>query len=584
MTATTAAIREEGGVVVFDWGAGLSIEAQNVQKTRMGVRATIKVLDLASEESPVVGLDTLIIDNQGDRDRFSMALNRRDGRVADWDAKLLLVAENLGKRAEDGERHKPLSVVLDTVEREEVSWLWQDRMPLGKLTIIEGDPGCGKSWLTLAIATAVTTGAPLPGDSEGQPIGKVLLLTAEDGLADTVRPRAEDMGADLNRIVVLQGVEVGEGKERHFSLVDDLDALEEMLAGGDFRYVVIDPINAYLGIDLDTHRDAAIRSVLTPLAALAEKYGVVIVCIRHLTKSGKDKAIYRGLGSIGYGAAARVVLLVGLNPEDESERVVVCNKNNLTAFPPALAFEISEGRFRWRGETSVTVAALLAPEQASEERSRGDEAWGFLQEILADGPMLAAQVKREARDAGVSERTLERTRNQHSTELRVYREGEQGKRGGGAWYWELRGDLDRQDRQLGKVAALMPSESESAPTGIEDGGLNQQRETSPEGLRGSRESSERLTPNSYLEGPEQVKGDEHLNPPLELGGQDADAGERDYCLSLATELAYPRVQFAPGNTVSSGEDNWQRFVQRMDMGGIKAAIGVLEGLGSHAGA
>ncbi|MCH8346605.1 MAG: AAA family ATPase [Chloroflexi bacterium] len=532
--------REEDGAIVFDWGAGLSIEARNIQKTRMGVRATIKVLDLASEESPVVGMDTLIIDNQGDRDRFSTALNRRDGKVADWDAKLLLVAENLGKRAEDGERHKPLSVVLDTVEREEVSWLWPDRMPLGKLTIIEGDPGCGKSWLTLAIAAAVTTGGSLPGDSEPQPVGKVLLLTAEDGLADTVRPRAEDMGADLSRIVVLQGIEVGEGKERHFSLVDDLDALEEMLAGGDFRYVVIDPVNAYLGTDLDTHRDAAIRSVLTPLAALAEKYGVAIICIRHLTKSGKDKAIYRGLGSIGYGAAARVVLLVGLNPEDESERVVVCNKNNLTAFPPALAFEISEGRFRWRGETSVTVAALLAPEQGGEERSAVDEAVEFLREMLSDGARTAREVERQADAVGISKMTLRRARK--TLEVKANPVRQEGRTGVQHWTWELSSD----------------------------------------GL-GVQEKHEPLNPNSYLEAPEQVKGDEHLNPPLELGGQDADAGERDYCLSLATELAYPRLEFAPGNTVPAGEDDWQRFVQRMDMGGIKAAIGVLEGLRPHAG-
>src|SRR3989442_136267 len=166
----------------------------------------------------------------------------------------------------------------------------------------------------------------------------VLILTAEDGLSDTVVPRLQELGADLSRVTVLTSVR-REGKERHFSLVDDMAALEAALVGGDFALVIIDPLNAYLGTSLDTHRDAALRSVLTPLAALVERFGVALIAIRHLTKGARDRAIYRGQGSIAYTAAARVVHLVGVDPNNDKQRVIACIKNNLALHPPALAFE-----------------------------------------------------------------------------------------------------------------------------------------------------------------------------------------------------------------------------------------------------
>jgi len=330
----------------------------------------------------------------------------------------------------------PVVVRLADVSREEVNWEWEARLPRRRIVLVEGDPGVGKSWLALAIAAAITTGAPLPGQTAPREAGNVLLLTAEDGLGDTVRPRLEDMGADLSRVTVLQAMRDERGNERHLSLVDDLGAVEAVLGEGGFKLLVIDPLNAYLGFALDTHRDAVLRAVLTPLALLAERWGVIVLCIRHLTKSARDKAIYRGQGSIAYTAAARVVFLVGVNPDDQRERVMVCLKNNLAPLPVALAFELSEGQFLWRGETSISAAALLMPDGDDGERTALAEAQEFLRDLLADGPVEAEEVEKQRRRAGVAEPTLRRAKA--TLGVRSRREG--GIAGGGRWLWAYDGN------------------------------------------------------------------------------------------------------------------------------------------------
>ena len=196
--------------------------------------------------------------------------------------------------------------------------------------------------------------------------------------------------------------------------------------------MVIDPINAYLGVALDTHRDAALRAVLTPLALLAQRWGVIVLCIRHLTKGTRDKAIYRGQGNIAYTAQARVVFLVGVNPDDERERVMACIKNNLAPLPPALAFELVDGRFLWRGETAVTPAALLAPDRGDEDRSALAEAKDFLADLLADGPVEVKQVQAAARAAGLAWRTIERAKA--ALGVKAHREGFGP---GGRSVWEM---------------------------------------------------------------------------------------------------------------------------------------------------
>lgn len=356
------------------------------------------------------------------------------------DAEVKSIARSVS-RYEPAMAAGPVLVSIGDVQREAVQWLWAGRLPLGKITILEGDPGVGKSWLTLAVAAAISRGAPLPGQEDCPP-ASVLVLTAEDGLADTVRPRLEDMGADLGRVKALVAVRDPKGKTSHFSLVDDLEHLEGALQGGGYGLVIIDPLNAYLGTTLDTHRDAALRSVLTPLAALAERYRVAVIAVRHLTKTPRDRAIYRGQGSIAYTAAARVVHLVGFDPGDPSKqrRVMATVKNNLAAPPLGLAFEIAPGgrldqaAFRWLGETDVTPAALLAPEKDSAL----DEAVTTLREALAAGPVKVTDLRKEAQELGISWRTFENAKRALKAE--AFRLGEKGHRGRGSWYWRMPGE------------------------------------------------------------------------------------------------------------------------------------------------
>lgn len=350
----------------------------------------------------------------------------------------------------------PVVVALNTVEREEVDWLWEGRLARGRLTGLMGDPGAGKSWVTAAIGTAASLGAPLPGEERAREPMDVLYLACEDGLADTMRPRFEDLGADLTKIHIMTAVKGLDGKERHPSLVDDLADVERALTERHCKILVIDPINAYLGSQLDTHRDAALRSVLAPLAALCERLGVACIFVLHLTKSGRDRALYRGQGSIAYGAAARVVLLAGANPENPNEKAVCWIKGNLSEPAPTIGYEIRDGIFYWC-ESSLTADQILAPDADSGATGKLAEAERFLANELADGPRPSKALLAEAKtELGISERTMRTAK----ASLGVGRE----KRGfgeDGAWYWSL----DPKAASLHPLTALDESvpETEESP-------------------------------------------------------------------------------------------------------------------------
>jgi putative DNA primase/helicase len=367
----------------------------------------------------------------------------------------------------------PVVVTLAGVEREEVDWLWQGRLARGRLTALMGDPGAGKSWITGAIATAISNGEPLPGETGRTAPADALFMCAEDGLADTVRPRLEDMGADLTKIHVLTAVRGLDGKERHPSLVDDLGDIERALVERPCALLVIDPINAYLGSQLDTHRDAALRGAIAPVAALCERLGVACVFVLHLTKSGRDRAMYRGTGSIAYMAAARVVLLAGQDPENLEERAVVWVKGNLTAPPPSIAYKINEGQFYWRGESGLTAAQILSPDVDTGKQSALKEAEAFLLDALADGPRPSREVEREADAAGISAMTLRRARKQAG--VRTVPIHLVGKRGVQSWTWALSDKAESdpefglgvQDVQVEKMNALIDFVSEPGPVAAE---------------------------------------------------------------------------------------------------------------------
>jgi hypothetical protein len=325
-------------------------------------------------------------------------------------------------------------VSLAAVAPEAVSWLWPGRIPRGKLSLLIGDPGEGKSCATLDMAARVSRGLPWP-DGGAAPLGGVVLLTAEDGLADTVRPRLDAMGADPRRVVAIRGVRVpGEATPAPFRLTEDVAHLETAVKQTGAVLVVVDPVSAYLGTT-DSHRDADVRGALAPLAALAERTEAAIVAALHLTKDQQRKVLYRAQGSLAFVAAARAVFTVAPDKDDPERRLFLPAKNNLAAKPPGLAFRLvpagSAVRVEWDSDPVTVDAdeALAGPEPRA-ERSEREEAADFLREILAGGPVASEDLKRQARAAGIAERTLFRAKRDLGVKA-----DKDGFRGG--WVWSL---------------------------------------------------------------------------------------------------------------------------------------------------
>lgn len=334
-----------------------------------------------------------------------------------------------------------------------VHWLWLPWIPSEKVTLVEGDPGLGKSHLTLQLAAALSRGRGLPGMPRTAP-ANTLLLTAEDGLGDTVRPRLDAMGAELGHIFPLSG-----------DLVFDapgLALLEQAIQQTSARLVVVDPLVAYLGATVDLHRANETRAVMKQLAAIAERHHCAIVLVRHLTKSGKDHAIYRGLGSIDLTAACRSVMLVGCDPNDATRAALIHIKSNLAAKAASLGFTIADGVFKWTGPTTLTAADILGAEQGGQ--SAVQEAENFLRSALADGPVAVTAVQKQARVAGVAPKTLRRARE--SMRVIAKQVHEEGRKGAAAWTWSL------PEADQSPAVEQTPT-AEQAPT-VEEGQVNSQ--------------------------------------------------------------------------------------------------------------
>ena len=251
---------------------------------------------------------------------------------------------------------------------QEVRWLWEKRIPLGKLTILDGDPGMGKSLLSIALAASVSTGHPMP---DGTPVtqGSVILIAPEDGAGDTLKPRLAAAGGNPSHVLLLNTVVSLDAKkklviDRPFSLSTDLAILEAAITRTNARLVILDPLMAVLGHSIDSSRDQDIRAVFTPLSQLAERTDCAILIIRHLSKGASENALYRGAGSIGIIAAARVGLLVAQHPYEENKRILATTKNNLSKKAPNLTYQVIENPsgipyIQWLGENNSTLSALL---------------------------------------------------------------------------------------------------------------------------------------------------------------------------------------------------------------------------------
>ena len=293
--------------------------------------------------------------------------------------------------------------------------------------------------MTLDLAARVSAGKAFPDGAECRPAG-VVLLSAEDGLADTIRPRLDAAGADASKILALATVPDDNGHDRLLSIPEDLMLIEKGIKRVGARLVVVDPLMAFLSGDTNSHRDQDVRRALAPLAGLAESTGAAVLVVRHLNKAAANNPIYRGGGSIGIIGAARMAFVVGKDPQDENRRVLASTKNNLAMAPASLMFGLEEAegdsvRINWLGRSEVMAKDLLATPQDQEHADVRSEAIELLNEVLADGPVTASQVKQEAKDARISERTLARAKK--TLGVMSYREGETGERGKGRWLWKL---------------------------------------------------------------------------------------------------------------------------------------------------
>ena len=282
------------------------------------------------------------------------------------------------------------------VESKEVDFLWYPYIPFGKLTIVQGDPGEGKTTAVLQIAAILTKGEKLPEDEkEREPI-HVIYQTAEDGLADTIKPRLEAAGADCSKVHVIDESEQG------LSMLDE--RIERALKETGAKMLILDPMQAYLGAKVDMHRANEIRPVMKHIGDIADQYGCAVILIGHMNKASGSKSTYRGLGSIDFQATARSVLIVGRIKNDPTCRVIAHDKSSLAPEGRSIAFRLDKEKgFYWEGATDVSVDELLGGEQGTEKLADAKE---FLSRFLSEGPKPSKEVFKAAAEEGIKKRTL----------------------------------------------------------------------------------------------------------------------------------------------------------------------------------
>ena len=288
-------------------------------------------------------------------------------------------------------------LTMSNIPAEEVRWLWYPYLPKGKITIVQGDPGEGKTTFVLALAALLTRGLQMPGGADSQPPMSVIYQTAEDGLADTVKPRLTALGADCSRVLVI------DESERELTLSDQrlTQAIRETGAG----LLVLDPIQAYLGDGVDMHRANEVRPIFKRLGQLAEQTGCAIVLVGHMNKMQGAKSAYRGLGSIDFRAAARSVLLVGRSKDDSDVRVVVHDKSSLAPEGASILFSLhSDTGFSWNGFCDTTASELLS--YSGPSTTKTEQAECLLLELLKNGEVASEELLRRTSALGISERTL----------------------------------------------------------------------------------------------------------------------------------------------------------------------------------
>ena len=335
----------------------------------------------------------------------TVSVTRIQPCMKDWNDVLVHRAEisnrNYFKSIVLKEPSKPETVKIirmSDVELTPVEWLWKPYLPFGKLSVLQGNPGEGKTYFAMHLAAACTNGKLLPNMERMEPFN-VIYQTAEDGLGDTVKPRLIEAGADLNRVLVIDDSEV------QLTLSDE--RIEKAIVENNARLVIIDPIQAYLGADVDMNRANEVRPIFMRLGQVAQRTGCAILLIGHLNKAAGMQSLQRGLGSIDIAAAVRSVMFIGKLKHDPTMRILTHEKSSLAPPGASLAFSLGdEGGFRWVGEYDITADEMLSGIEPQRE-TKTQQAKDLICTLLAGGKQVFSEdIDKAALERGIPGRTV----------------------------------------------------------------------------------------------------------------------------------------------------------------------------------
>ena len=331
------------------------------------------------------------------------------------------ISRRIMLRGESEKKAVPM-IRMSEVQQTEVEWLWYPYIPFGKLTIIQGNPGEGKTFFAMQLAAACTNRRFLPQMEPFEPFN-MIFQTAEDGLGDTVKPRLLSAEADLERVLVIDDA------DNPLTLADE--RIENAIRENNARLVIIDPLQAFLGANVDMNRANEVRPIFRRLADVAQAANCAIVMIGHLNKASGSQSTYRGLGSIDITAVVRSLLFIGKVKTDPTTRVIVHEKSSLAPPGQSLAFSLGDEKgFRWIGAYDISAEDLLAGGEGSKTELKQEQAAKLIEQFLSEGRKVSiAEINKEAAERGISERTVRLARNSMGDKIASERQGKDW------WIW-----------------------------------------------------------------------------------------------------------------------------------------------------
>ena len=319
------------------------------------------------------------------------------------------IAETITIKVPEAEELVPM-LCYEDIKQTSVEWLWFPYIPFGKLTIIQGNPGEGKTYFAMMLTAACTNRKLFPNMEDIEPFN-VIYQTAEDGMGDTIKPRLIEAGADLSRVMVIDDT------EEALTLSDD--RIEKAVRQNHVRLVIIDPVQAFIGADVDMNRANEVRPVFRKLGMIAEKTGCAIVLIGHLNKSSGTQSTYRGLGSIDIMAAVRSLIFIGKVRKDPTTRVLIHEKSSLAPPGETMAFKLGdEEGFRWVGAYEISADELLDGKEGKATETKLERGRKLIRELLADKKEISIrELDEKAKEQGISGRTMRDVRSRMKNEL-----------------------------------------------------------------------------------------------------------------------------------------------------------------------